>query len=280
MQTKYIIIIAAITAVVIAGLLIGIGMRGGVSGGSVGVIEITNTIYSSKSTVKDLQTFGDDPAIRAIILRINSPGGLVAASQEIYDAVKRQKEKKPVITSMESVAASGAYYIALPSNVIVANPGTITGSIGVILEWPVLEKLLQKLGIEHEVIKSKEHKDMGSAYRRLNERERQLMQEMVTDVYDHFVRLTAEHRNMPVDSVLKYADGRVFSGHQAKELGFVDTLGSFQTAVDITADIIGIKKPYLVYAPKRMRLIDVLITPVEHLSLPKLYFLWQEGKAF
>jgi len=274
MQTKYIITIAVIIVIVI-GLIAGIAMRGQVYGGSIGVVEIDNIIYSSKNIVKDLKLFGDDPSIKAIILRINSPGGIVAASQEIYDVIKRQKEKKPIITSMESVAASGAYYIALPSDVIVANPGTITGSIGVIMEWPVLEKLLQKLGIEFEVIKSKEHKDIGSTHRRLSEREKQLMQEMVTDVYDQFVDVTVQHRDMPRDSVLKYADGRVFTGQRAKELGFIDTLGSFDVAVDIAGDLTGIEKPNLVYAPKRLRLIDILLAPMEHVLLPKLYFLWQ-----
>ena len=176
---------------------------------------------------------------------------------------------------MESVAASGAYYIALPSDVIVANPGTVTGSIGVIMEWPVLEKLLQKIGVEFEVVKSKEHKDIGSTYRRLTEREKQLMQELVADVYDQFVTVTAEHRGMTLDSVAKYADGRVFTGRQAQKLGFVDSLGSFEVAVQITGDLIGVPKPNLVYAPKRLSLIEVLTAPMEHVALPKLYFLWR-----
>ncbi|KPK63944.1 hypothetical protein AMJ83_04530 [candidate division WOR_3 bacterium SM23_42] len=275
MQSKHIIIIAVIIAVVIVGLTIGFGLRGQAPGGSVGVVEITNVIHSSKNIVKDIKNFGDSPSIKAIILRINSPGGVVAASQEIYDIVKRQKDKKPIITSMESVAASGAYYIALPSDVIVANPGTVTGSIGVIMEWPVIEKLLQKLGIEFEVIKSKEHKDIGSTYRRLSEKERRLMQEMVTDVYDQFVQATAEHRGIPLDSVLKLADGRVVTGRQAKALGLIDTLGSFEAAVEIAGDLIDIEKPHLVYPPKRLSLIDILVTPMEHITLPKLYFLWR-----
>jgi len=275
MQTKHIIIAAVVIAVILIGVVAGIGMRGPVTGGSIGVVEITDIIYSPKYIIKDLKAFGEDPSIRAIILRINSPGGVVAASQEIYDMVKRQQQKKPIISSMESVAASGAYYISLPSDIIVANPGTITGSIGVIMEWPVLEKLLNKIGIEFEIIKSKEHKDIGSAYRRMNEKERQLMQGVVTDVYDQFVKVTSEHRNIPVDSVTKYADGRVFTGSQAKELGFIDTLGSFQTAVDIAGDILGIEKPHLVYPPKRMSLIDLFAKPMEHIILPKLYFLWR-----
>ena len=275
MQTKYIIITAVIIAVIIVGLMMGFGMRGHVPGGSIGVVEIKGIIYSAKHITGDIKNFADDPSIKAIILRINSPGGVVAASQEVYDVIARQTGKKPIIASMESVAASGAYYIALPSDVIVANPGTVTGSIGVIMEWPVLEKLLQKVGIEFEVIKSREHKDIGSTHRRLTERERRLMQEVVTDVYDQFVTVTSEHRNIPMDSVLKYADGRVFTGRQAKKLGFIDTLGSFEVAVDIAGDLAGIEKPHLIYPPKRLSLIDILTTPMEHITLPKLYFLWR-----
>ncbi|MBE0432518.1 signal peptide peptidase SppA [candidate division WOR-3 bacterium] len=275
MQPKYIIIAAAVIAVVVIGIAIGAGMRLPSAGGNIGVVEITDIIYTPKRVVKELYDFGDDPSIRAIILRINSPGGVVAASQEIYDAVKCQQGKKPVIASMESVAASGAYYIALPSDIIVANPGTVTGSIGVIMEWPVLEKLLDKLGIEFETIKSREHKDIGSTHRRMTDKERQLMQGMVTDVYEQFVEVTSEHRSMPLDSVLKYADGRVFSGRQAKEIGLVDTLGSFETAVEIAGDLLGIEKPNLVFAPKRLSFVDLLLKPLERISLPKLYFVWR-----
>jgi protease-4 len=273
MQTKHMIIIAVIIVVAI-GIIFGVSIRGQGYGGNVGVVEINNIILSSKDIIRDIKLFGDDPSVKAIILRINSPGGIVAASQEIFDVVKRQQEKKPIITSMESVAASGAYYIALPSDIIVANPGTITGSIGVIMEWPVLQKLLQKLGIEFEVVKSKEHKDIGSSHRRLNEREKELMQELVTDVYDQFVKVTSDHRGMPLDTVSKYADGRVFTGRQAKELGFIDTLGSFEVAVEIAGDLTGIKDPHLVYAPKRLRLIDIFTAPMERILLPKLYFKW------
>ena len=273
MQTKHMIIIAVIIVVAI-GIIFGVSIRGQGYGGNVGVVEINNIILSSKDIIRDIKLFGDDPSVKAIILRINSPGGIVAASQEIYDVVKRQQEKKPIITSMESVAASGAYYIALPSDIIVANPGTITGSIGVIMEWPVLEKLLQKLGVEFEVVKSREHKDIGSSHRRLNEREKELMQELVTDVYDQFVKVTSDHRDMPLDTVSKYADGRVFTGRQAKELGFIDTLGSFEVAVEIAGDLTGIEDPHLVYAPKRLRLIDIFTAPMERILLPKLYFKW------
>ena len=273
MKTRHIILIAVIIVIAL-GVIFGVSMRGQVYGGNVGVVEINNIIFFSKDVIKDIKLFGEDPSIKAIILRVNSPGGVVAASQEIYDVVKRQQEEKPIITSMESVAASGAYYIALPSDVIVANPGTVTGSIGVIMEWPVFAELFEKIGIEYEVVKSKEHKDIGSRHRRLTEREKELMEDLVTDVHDQFVKVTAEHRGIPVDSVLKYADGRVFTGRQAKNLGFIDTLGSFETAVEIAGELTGIDMPNLVYAPKRLRLIDIFIAPMEHVLLPKLYFKW------
>ncbi|MGD9379694.1 MAG: S49 family peptidase, partial [candidate division WOR-3 bacterium] len=155
MKTKHMILIA-VTIVVVLGIIFGVSMRGQAFGGNVGVVEINNIIFFSKGIIEDIKLFGDDPSVKAIILRINSPGGVVAASQEVYDVVKRQQENKPIIASMESVAASGAYYISLPCDVIVANPGTITGSIGVIMEWPVFEELFKKIGIEYEVVKSKE----------------------------------------------------------------------------------------------------------------------------
>jgi protease-4 len=189
--------------------------------------------------------------------------------------VKREQENKPIITSMESVAASGAYYISLPSDVIVANPGTITGSIGVIMEWPVLEKLFQKLGIEYEVVKSKAHKDIGSIHRRLDEQERKLMQDMVSDAYDQFIQVTSQHRGIPLDSVIKYADGRVLTGRQAQKLGFIDTLGSFESAVEIAGELIGIPEPNLVYAPRHLSLVDLLTAPMERIMIPKLCFLWR-----
>lgn len=275
MKSKYVIIAAALIAVVVIGIALGTGMRMPLAGGSVGVVEVTDIIYTPKHVVRDLYDFGDDPSIKAIILRINSPGGVAAAAQEIYDAVKRQAEKKAVIASMESVAASGGYYIALPCDIIVANPATITGSIGVIMEWPVIEGLLDKLGIEYETVKSREHKDIGSTHRRMTDHERRLMQSMVTDVYDQFVRATSEHRNLPLDTVLKYADGRVVSGRQAQEIGLVDTLGSFETAVEIAGDLIGVEKPNLVYGRKRLSLVDLFLKPLERVSLPRLYFVWR-----
>jgi len=274
MKKTHIIIIIAVVIAIIIGLAVGFGMRGFAIRGDVGVVEIEGMILTSKYTVRDLKMFADDPSIKAVILRIDSPGGVVAASQEIYDQVAKTAESKKVVVSMASVAASGAYYVSLPADVICANPGTITGSISVIMDYPVFEELLGKIGIDFEVIKSREHKDVGAPYRHLTDEEKKLMQDVIMDVYDHFVDATADARNLPRDSVLQFADGRIFTGRQAKNIGLIDTLASFEQAVDITGELVGIEKPFLVYPPKRMSLIDLFIEPAERLLMPRLQLLW------
>jgi len=277
MKKIYIIIIVAVISVaIIVGLIIGVGMKGYIGGGNVGVVEIDNIIHSSKVIVRDLKNFKENPSIPAIIIRVDSPGGGVAASQEIYEAIKTLKEEKKVVVSMGAVAASGGYYVSLPADVIVANPGTITGSIGVIMEFPVLEELMKKLGINFEVVKSKEHKDIGSPFRKMSEKEKKLLQDVVTDVYDQFVNATCENRKLPKDSILKIADGRILTGRQAKNLGLVDTLGAFEDAVKIAGDLVGIEKPNLVYPPKHLSFIELLVEPMERLLLmPRLQYLWK-----
>ena len=275
MKTTHIIIIAVIVVAVIIGLSVGLGMRGLTASGNVGVVEIEGTIISAKHTVEELKMFSEDGSIKAIVIRVDSPGGVVAAAQEIYDQIKKLKENKKIVVSMGVVAASGAYYVSLPADVIVANPGTATGSIGVIMELPILEELLNKIGINVEVIKSREYKDIGAPYRKIGDKERELLQDVVMDIYEQFVVATAEERNLPEDSVLKFADGRIFTGRQAKELGFVDTLGSFEDAVKIAGSLVGIEKPRLVYPPKKFTLIDLFIKPMERIMTPRLYFLWR-----
>jgi protease-4 len=274
MKKTHIVIVITVAVAIIIGLTIGFGMRGFATRGNVGVVEVEGVIVTSKYTVRDLKMFADDPSIKAVILRVDSPGGVVAASQEIYDEVAKIVESKKVVVSMASVAASGAYYISLPADVICANPGTITGSISVIMDYPVFEKLLNKIGIDFEVIKSREHKDVGAPYRHLTEEEKELMQDVIMDVYNNFVDATARDRNLPRDSVLKFADGRILTGRQAKDIGLIDTLASFEQAVDITGDLVGIEEPFLVYPPKRMSLIDLFIEPAERLLMPRLQFLW------
>jgi len=275
MKTIHIVIIVIVAAAIIIGLAIGFGMKSMSYGGNIGVVEIENVITSSKHVVRDLKKFGEDPSIKAVLIRVDSPGGGVAASQEIYEQVKKVKAKKKVVVSMGAVAASGGYYVSLPADIIVANPGTITGSIGVIMEFPVFKDLLDKIGIEFEVIKSREHKDIGSPFRKMSKKEKGLLRDVVMDVYEQFVEATAQARDLSKDSVLKFADGRILTGRQAKEAGLVDTLGSFEDAVEITGDLVGIKKPLLIYPPKHMSFIDFFTKPVERLLMPKLSFLWR-----
>lgn len=275
MKPTHIIIIVAAALAVFFGLIIGFGMKGFGSAGDIGVIEIDHFISFSKYIVKDLKNFREDPSIKAVIIRVDSPGGIVASSWEIYDGIKRLKEEKKVVVSMGTVAASGGYHVSLPADVIVANPSTLTGSIGVIMEFPIIQELLKKLGVDFEIIKSKEFKDIGSPHRRMTDKEKKLLQDVVLDVYDQFVEVVVEHRNLPKDSVLKLADGRIFTGRQAKEAGLVDTLGSFEDAIKIAGDLVGIEEPHLVYPPQRLSFIDLLIRPMEKLLLPRIAYLWK-----
>jgi len=277
MKKTYIIIIVVLAVAVIIGLIIGLSSKGAmlISSGNIGVIEIEGVISTSKKIVRDIKQFTEDPRISGILVRVDSPGGGVAASQEIYEELKKAKLQKKVVVSMGALAASGGYYVSLPADLIVANSGTITGSIGVIMEFPIFEELMKKIGVGFEVIKSKEHKDIGSPFRKMSEKEKKMLQDVVTDVYDQFVQATIDARNIPRDSVIKFADGRIITGNQAKKLGFVDTLGTFEDAVKILGDMLGIEKPNLIYPPKRFSFIEMLTEPLERTFLPKLLYLWQ-----
>jgi protease-4 len=279
MKKKHIVIIVVVAVIVLAVFITLAlkqtlrGFSGG--GGSIGVVEVEDVIMTAKVTVKELKSFTEDPLVQAIILRIDSPGGGVAASQEIYDAVKKAREKKKVVVSMGAVAASGGYYIALPADRIVANPSTITGSIGVILEYPVFEELFKKIGIRYEVIKSREHKDIGSPFRTISKEERGLLEGVIKDIYEQFVSVTVENRGLSPDSVYKIADGRILTGHQAWELGLIDTLGTFEDAVEICGDLAGIEHPSLIYPTKHFSFIDYLTKPMEKLLMPRFQYLWK-----
>ena len=208
---------------------------------AIGVIEIEGPIYESNTVVNQIKSYTKNPMIKGILLRIDSPGGGVSASQEIYSEVKNAKSKgKKIVVSMGSLAASGGYYVACPADIIVANPGTLTGSIGVIMEFPVVDDLMKKLGIRFEVIKSKEHKDIGSPFRKMTEQERQLLNETTLDIYDQFVQVIVDNRKITKEKVLQFADGRIFSGRQAQALGLVDSLGTYEDAIKITAKLCGI----------------------------------------
>lgn len=208
---------------------------------AIGIVEIIGPIFESKDIVRQIKLFEKNPSIKGILIRIDSPGGGVSAAHEIYSEIRNAKSKgKKIIVSMGSVAASGGYYIACPADIIVANPGTITGSIGVIMEFPIVDELLKKLGIRFEVIKSKELKDIGSPFRPLTEKEKELLNETTTDIYNQFIEVISENRQLPKEKIVPIADGRIFSGRQAQMFGLVDSLGTYEDAIKITANLCGI----------------------------------------
>ena len=223
-------------------------------GAKIGVITIDGVISSdvTENAVRQLTKYRDDASIKAIILRIDSPGGGVASSQEIYEEVRRVRSNgKFVVASLGSVAASGGYYIACIADRIFANAGTVTGSIGVIVQLANAEELLRKVGVEATVITSGPFKDSGNPTRTLRPEERQLFQTLVNDVYQQFIEAVAQGRNLPLDEVRQAADGRIYTGRQAKDLRLVDELGSFQDAITYTASTIGVVgKPKLVQEGK------------------------------
>lgn len=229
------------TLVLLVGLLVVAAGSGGLEfGPRVGVIEVEGVISDSQHAVASLARFREDPEIKAVILRVDSPGGAVGPSQEIYREVEKTVAKKPVIVSMGGVAASGGYYVSANANGIMANPATVTGSIGVIIGYTNFEGLFDKVGLSPVVIKSGKFKDMGSPVREMTPEERALFQETVDSIFGQFVSAVAEGRKMDEAKVREIADGRIFTGEQALELGLVDRLGNFRDAVDWAGELGGI----------------------------------------
>lgn len=235
------------------------------SGARVGVLEVNGVIFNSRPFIEDLNKFLDNSSVKAIVVRINSPGGSVGSSQEIYSALKRAKEQLPIVVSMGDIAASGGYYIAIAADSIFANPGTTTGSIGVIAQLPQFYRLMDKIGVDYEVIKSGKFKDTGSPYREMNKDERNYLQGWVDDTYEQFVEAVAEERGMTVSEVKTLADGRVYTGRQALNLGLIDKIGDFQEAVDLAGAMGGIKgKPQILERKKKkLTLFDILFGDIE-----------------
>lgn len=225
-------------------------------GGQIGVVEVRGPIMESDEVVEQLHDFLEDKRIQAVVVRVDSPGGAVAPSQEIATEVKRLAEKKQVVVSMGNLAASGGYYLAAPATRIVANPGTLTGSIGVVSQFANLTEIADKIGLQMNTVKSGPAKDAGNPFRPFTEEDRALFQHMVDGVYLQFVRAVAEGRNLPEEEVRKIADGRVLTGEEARDLGLVDDLGNFNDAVKIAAELAGIEgEPRLVYPQKKKGLV-------------------------
>jgi protease-4 len=229
-------------------------------GDKIAIVEIKGAINQSSGIIEELQYYFEDDGVKAIILRIDSPGGGVGPSQEIHREIIKIKSKKKVVTSMGSVAASGGYYIACASDLIVANPGTITGSIGVVMQFSNFEELLKKIGIKGVVLKSGEHKDVGSPFREMTPEEKRIMQEVLDNVHQQFIQAVAQGRKLDQSKVIQIADGRILTGEQAKNLGLVDQMGNLQDTIDITAKLVGIVgKPQVLYPKKRFSIFELLM---------------------
>ena len=209
---------------------------------SIAVVNIDGVIVESGKFVKALDKFNKDANIKAIILRINSPGGSVAPSQEIYEKVNQLKldKKKPIVTSVSNVAASGGYYIAIGSDLIVTNPGSIVGSIGVIMSYPITKNLFNNLGIDFNTYKSGEYKDSGSPYRYSTENDDKYFNEVIEDLHGQFVLEVSRQRNIPLTELKEYAQGQIFTGNQAMQIGLVDRIGTFEDALNISKNLANI----------------------------------------
>jgi protease-4 len=238
--------------VVLAGVLR--GPEGGAAGFGprVAVVELEGLIVDVEDVLKDLRSHRDNPTIRAVVVRINSPGGVVGPTQEIHDALQRLRQAgKPVVASLGAVAASGGYYVAVGADRIYANPGTLTGSIGVLMQMANLQSLMKKVGVEYVVVKAGQFKDMGNFSRPMTVEERRVLQALLDDVHAQFIQAVATGRRLDRTDVRRFADGRVFSGAQAKALGMLDELGSLEEAINGAARMAGLDVPPRVLLPRR-----------------------------
>ncbi len=233
------------------------------SGGKIGVVDLQGVIITPKQTVDGLRKFADDSSIRAIIIHINSPGGGAAASEEIYREVKRirDEKRKPIVASIETVGASGAYYVASATDKIYSDEASIVGSIGVIAEWFNYQELLQWAKLKAIVFKSGEFKDTGSPVREMTPQEKQYFQALLDNMHQQFIHNVAEGRRQPEATIRNIADGKVWTGQQALGIKLVDQLADFQGAVNDTAKAAGISgKPTLVrYRKAKISLLDLLV---------------------
>lgn len=250
------------TTIIVITLLVTLGTKASEFefGEKVGIIEINGVIADSKNVIKHLKTFREDKAVKAIVIRINSPGGAVGPSQEIYREIRRTLGTKKVVASMGTIAASGGYYIAAGAYGIVANPGTITGSIGVIMGLTNYEELLHKIGLVPIVIKSGEYKDIGSPVRKMKPSERKILQNFAKKIHEQFIRDIVTGRKMDLARVKSLADGRIFTGEESKKLGLVDRIGNLEDAVEWAGKLGGIKgKISTVYAKdKKFSFLDYI----------------------
>lgn len=258
------------------------GRAGGVKASrkSVAVVEITGPIYSARPVVEKLERYMKNSRIPAIVIRLNTPGGAVEPTQEIFATVLKARAKgKKVIGSMGTIAASGGYYIAAACDTVMASPSTLTGSIGVIADFAEFSGLMKKLGIDVTVVKSGAFKDVGSPTRPMTEDEKALLSGVIMDTYDQFVEAVSKGRSMNPETVRKYADGRVFTGRQARDAGFVDLLGTYQDAIDLAGRMTGLGDDPPTIREERNRIVDMIakgmsdvLIHTSEISMPRLSF--------
>jgi len=257
-------------------------------GDKIGVVELEGVILDSSVIVPQLKKFGDDDSIKAIILKVNSPGGGVAASEEIYREVKRLRDEKHkrIVASISTVGASGAYYVSSATNKIYADNGSVVGSIGVIAEWVNYGDLMRWAKLKPEVLKVGALKDTGNPMRDMTPAERAYLQSLIDNMYGQFVQAVADGRHAKTDDIKAIADGRVWTGQEALSMHLIDQIGDFQTAVDETAKSVGIKgEPVLVHPDKdRKTLSDLLFGDISQWLPTKeklldqqmgFYYLWK-----
>lgn len=242
---------AFFVAIIVLSIIVGLFASGSITGDKVAVVELQGVIADSVEINQKIKDLGDRKDVKAVVVRIDSPGGAVGPSQEIHREIKKLSEKKTVVASLGGMAASGGYYAAVATNKIVANPGTITGSIGVIVEFFNAQELLGKIGLKGYVVKSGKYKDVGSPLREMSPEEQELIQSVINDVNGQFIKAVAEGRGIAPEAVEKIADGRIFTGAQAKEQGLVDELGSLSDAIALSARLAGIEgEPAVEYTGK------------------------------
>lgn len=253
-------------SVKIASTIIGNGDEPVTSKTGVGLVEVKGMILDSKETIRQLRYFLKQDSVKAVVLRVDSPGGIVAPSQEIYAEVRKFAAKKKIIVSMGSLAASGGYYISAPATMIYANPGTITASIGVILKLSNIETLMDKIGIKSYTLKTGKYKDSGSPVREFSAEDRVMLQSVIDNTHEQFVKAVSEGRKLPVDDIRKIADGRILSGEQAMGHKLVDRLGTLQDAIEEAGKQAGISgEPELLLPPKKkVNYMDLLAEGTEN----------------
>ena len=236
------------------------GGGGPLFGARVAVVELDGPIVDVDELVRELRAHRDNPLVKAVVIRINSPGGVVAPTQELHAALTRVRESgKPVVASLGAIAASGGYYVAVAADKIYAHPGTLTGSIGVIMRLANLDGLMKKVGVDFVVVKAGRFKDLGNVGRSMTPEERRILQVMLEDVHTQFIDAVAAGRKLDRAQVLGFADGRIVSGAQAKALNMVDALGGFEEALDGAAMLAGLSKPPRVIGPRRrLSIMDLL----------------------